>query len=316
MQQILVITGPTASGKTGASIQVAKALGGEIVSADSMQIYRGMDIGTAKPTQDEMCGIRHHMLDVANPNEAYSVARYVDEAAICVDDILAHGKVPILVGGTGLYLDALLSGRYFAQSDDDKGLRDVLCARYDREGGQVLWEELREIDPDAAARLHVNDKKRVLRAIEVYRLTGETITAHNEKTQQITPRYHALKIALDATSREALYRRIDQRVDEMVERGLVSEVEALMQSGLCASDTAMQAIGYKEVAAYISGAIPFDAAIAQVKQESRRYAKRQLSWFRRDKTIHWIKWDDMPDVNIAREIIMEKWTDFCLRGLD
>ncbi|MCL2828571.1 MAG: tRNA (adenosine(37)-N6)-dimethylallyltransferase MiaA [Oscillospiraceae bacterium] len=304
---LLVITGPTAAGKTAFAIRLAQTLGGEIVSADSMQIYRGMDIGTAKPSMHEMAGIPHHMIDIADPAEPYSVARYVTEAAASVEDIFARGQIPILAGGTGLYIDSLLAGRYFAQSPDDSHLREELIRRYEREGATALWEELETIDPETAARLHPNDKKRVLRSIEVFRLTGKTITAHNEETQAIPPRYEALKIALTAKDRDALYRRIDQRVEAMMESGLQAEVAGLIQNGLSPACTAMQAIGYKEMAKAFSGELSLAEAVESIKQESRRYAKRQLSWLRRDNAIRWICWDKEPDINEAVQIS----TEFC-----
>ena len=304
---IIVITGPTAAGKTGLGIRLAQALGGEIVSADSMQIYRSMDIGTAKPTVEEMGGVPHHMLDVAEPGEAYSVARYVAEAGACVEDIFARGKQPILVGGTGLYIDSLLSGRYFAEDPPESSVREELLARYDAEGGEALWRELEAVDPEAAGRLHFNDRKRVVRALEVYALTGETITAHNLATQAVEPRYGAVKIALTAADRADLYRRIDKRVDLMVEAGLADEVRGLLAGGLSASHTAMQAIGYKEMVRAVRGEISLDAAVEAIQQESRRYAKRQLSWLRRDPAVGWITWEGEPDFDEALQVS----TEFC-----
>ena len=306
-KKLLVITGPTAAGKTGLSIRLAKAFDGEVVSADSMQVYRGMDIGTAKPSLSERDGVPHHMLDVADPWEPYSVARYVEEAALCVEAVLTRGRLPILVGGTGLYIDSLLSGRCFARPPEDETLRNTLKSRYDREGGEALWRELREIDPEAAARLHPRDKKRVLRALEVFLLTGKTISAHNRETQRAPRPYETLKIALTAQDRADLYRRINQRVEEMVHLGLFHEVEGLLQAGLSPGSTAMQAIGYKEAARALSGAVPTDLAIAEIQQESRRYAKRQLSWFRRDPEIKWLTWAKTPDI----ENLLQISTQFC-----
>ena len=311
-QKLVVITGPTAAGKTGLGILLAHALSGEVVSADSMQIYRGMDIGTAKPTSAEMAGVPHHMIDIADPAEPYSVARYVAEASACVDDILARGKAPIVVGGTGLYIESLLLGRGFAEH---QGTADAQCAplrvelleRYDRLGGDAMWRELQAIDPEAAERLHLNDKKRIVRAIEVYRLTGQTITAHNAATRVLPPQYEAVKIALTARDRADLYRRIDRRVDIMLEQGLVGEVAGLLESGLSPGCTAMQAIGYKEIAQTVSGAISLETAVETIKQESRRYAKRQLSWTRRDPGFHWIEWDGALDLEYALQVS----TEFC-----
>ena len=313
-RKLLVITGPTAAGKTGLGVRLAQALGGEVVSADSMQVYRGLDIGTAKPTAAEREGVPHHMIDVAEPDEPYSVGRYVAEAAQCVDDILARGRLPILVGGTGLYIDSLLLGRHFVAPPGAEGLRSELAARYDSEGGLALWEELREIDPETADRLHPNDKKRILRALEVHRLTGQTMTAHNEATRQVPPRYGAVKIALTALARADLYRRIDSRVDGMVVAGLCAEVEGLLKSGLSSGSTAMQAIGYKEIARALRGETTREEAVAACKQESRRYAKRQLSWLRRDEALRWIYWDREPDLGRAVQISTEFWREIADNG--
>ena len=314
-QKILVITGPTAAGKTSLGIRLAQALDGEVVSADSMQVYRGLDIGTAKPTTAEMAGVPHHMINVAEPDEPYSVARYVAEASRCVDDILARGRLPIVVGGTGLYIDSLLSGRAFAlgagknERAMDRPCREALMARYEQEGAEALWRELREIDPEAASRLHPNDKKRVLRALEVYQLTGQTISAHNAATRRVPPRYQTVKIALTARTREDMYNRIDRRVDNMVTAGLYEEVEYLLQNGLSPEATAIQAIGYKEMAGAVLGVITPEEAVAKIKQESRRYAKRQLSWLRRDEALRWIDWVGEPDIPSAVQISTEFWRE-------
>ena len=230
--KILVVVGPTASGKTKLSVELALRHNGEVVSADSMQIYRTMDIGTAKPTVEEMQGVPHHMLDVADPEEDFSVARYVEMAAACVDDILARGKLPILAGGTGLYIDSLLSGRTFAAFAPESPLRAQLQQQFQQEGSEVMWQRLREIDPEAAARLHPNDEKRIIRALEVWHQTGKTITQHNLETQAIPPRYDALTIGLAFQEREDMWKRIDRRVDEMMSAGLVEEVRALLARGV------------------------------------------------------------------------------------
>ena len=305
MRKLLLITGPTAAGKTGLGVRLAQALDGEVVSADSMQVYRGLDIGTAKPTVEDMAGIPHHMIDVVEPDERYSVARYVAEAAMCVDDIFARGKLPILVGGTGLYIDSLLLGRTFAAAPDAADVREALHIRYDQEGGEALWRELEQIDLETAARLHPNDRKRVLRALEVHHLTGQTMAAHNAATRRIPPRYEAVKIALTARDRAALYRRIDQRVDAMIVAGLQREVEGLLQGGLSPESTAMQAIGYKEMARAVRGEITPEEAIALIKRESRRYAKRQLSWLRRNPAMRWIAWADEADLDAALQTSTE-----------
>ena len=294
-KRVIVITGPTATGKTALSVALAQKLGGEIISADSMQIYKGMDIGTAKVTPEETRGIPHHMVDVADPRESFSVSRWVDMAAEACEDIFARGKVPIIAGGTGLYIDSLLSGRDFAASPDtDKALREKLSSEYDSIGGEAFREKLRLIDSERAEKLHPSDKKRLTRAMEVYLLTGETITSHDERTRSLPKRYESLRFALTYENRETLYSRIDRRVDLMVEQGLFDEVETLLRSGLEEGSTAMQAIGYKEVAVFFAGRASKNEAIDKIKQESRRYAKRQLTWLRRDSGIHWIYRDKAP----------------------
>ena len=297
--KLVVITGPTASGKTALGVALARRLGGEVVSADSMQIYRGMDIGTAKPTPEEMQGVPHHMIDIADPTENYSVSRYAEEASACVDDILARAKLPIVVGGTGLYIDSLIAGRTFADGTADTALRQELSERYDEIGGEGLLGELRKVDPERAARLHPADKKRIVRAMEVYVLTGKTITQHDAETRAVPPRYDAAKIALDFTDRQDLYDRIDRRVDIMVRQGLFDEVRALLAAGVPADCTAMQAIGYKEAAAAVQGKAAPQDAVAAIQLASRRYAKRQLTWLRRDQDLFWLRHEKTPDMDRA-----------------
>ena len=297
--KLVVITGPTASGKTALGAALAQRLGGEVVSADSMQIYRGMDIGTAKPTPEEMQGVPHHMIDIADPTENYSVSRYAAEAAACVDDILARGKLPVVVGGTGLYIDSLIAGRTFADGTADTALRQELSERYDEIGGEGLLGELRKVDPERAAKLHPADKKRIVRAMEVYVLTGKTITQHDAETRAVPPRYDAAKIALDFAVRQDLYDRIDRRVDIMVQQGLFDEVRALLAAGVPADCTAMQAIGYKEAVAAVQGKAAPQDAVAVIQLASRRYAKRQLTWLRRDQDLFWLRHEKTPDMDRA-----------------
>lgn len=303
--KIVVVTGPTATGKTRLAVALAKDFDGEIVSADSMQLYRRMDIGTAKVTPNEAQGVPHHMIDVAEPDESFSVARYVLEAGRCIDDILSRGKLPILAGGTNLYIDSLVSGRDFAENEGDNALRESLGAEYDALGGDKMLERLREIDPERAAKLHPADKRRIIRAIEVYTLSGRTITQHDAETKAIPPRYEAVRIVLDYEDRAELYRRIDSRVDEMVAQGLFDEVKALLDEGLSPDMTAMQAIGYKEPAAFFRGELTREEAIELIKRESRRYAKRQLTWLRRDDSALRIRWGVSPDFNEARRLSTE-----------
>ena len=310
--KVLVICGPTASGKTALAVALAKAHNGEVVSADSMQIYRTMDIGTAKPTAEEMENVPHHMLDVADPEEDFSVARYVDMAAKCVDDILSRGRLPILAGGTGLYIDSLLSGRTFAPFQPDSPLRGELEEQLRREGGAAMLARLAQVDPDSAARLHPNDEKRIIRALEVYQSTGKTITQHNLETRAIPPRYDALTLALAFEQREDMWSRIDRRVDQMMDQGLVDEVQRLLDSGVPAKCTAMQAIGYKEMAAALLSHGDVSAGAEEVKLRSRQYAKRQLTWFRRNRAARWLLWGREPDFAAALQTSTEYMEEFGL----
>ena len=296
--KIAVVTGPTATGKTRLGIELARALDGEIVSGDSMQIYRGMDIGTAKPSPEELAAAPHHMIDIAEPAEEWSVSRYVEAADAAVQDILSRGKLPIVVGGTGLYIDSLVRGTEFSERTGAGELcRAELEGRYDEIGGEAMLKELSQLDPERAARLHPADKKRIVRAMEIYLLTGETMTEHDRRTRARPPKYDAAYIVLDFAERAALYARIDARVDEMVADGLFEEVERVFSRG--ASNTARQAIGYKEAWAALSGEITRDEAVEAIKRESRRYAKRQLTWLRSRPDALWIRWGREPDIAAA-----------------
>ena len=287
MHNIICIAGPTASGKTALAVELAKELNGEVISCDSMQIYRRMDIGTAKPTKEEMQGIPHHMLDVADPDEDFSVSRYCEMATPILDDILARGKTAIIAGGTGLYMDSLIRGNDFAPYPAT-GARERLEQEADEKGMEFMLEKLRLIDPESAEKLHLAARKRLIRALEVFEETGETITAHNKRTQAIPPRYQPLWLGLDFEPRQALYDRIDLRVGLMLEQGLVKEIQGLLDSGIPAKCTAMQAIGYKEFVAALEGHITVDDAADEVRKASRHYAKRQLTWFRRNPNMHWL----------------------------
>ena len=308
MPQIITIAGPTASGKTALSILLAKEMDGEIVSCDSMQVYKDMDIGTAKPTPEEQQGIPHHMLSVAEPWEDFSVSRYCAMADPIVEDILRRGKSPIIVGGTGLYMDALIRGNAFAPCPST-GRREELEALAASQGIEAVIEKLQKADPESAARLHPSDQKRIIRAMEVYLETGMTITEHNRKTQEIPPKYHPIRFTLTDRQRQTLYDRIDRRVDTMVEAGLIEEIQGLLARGIPEKCTAMQAIGYKEFVAALHGACSLEEAAGQVKQSSRRYAKRQLTWFRRNPENIWLIREDgqtsMEILDSARQYLRD-----------
>ncbi|MCI6850245.1 MAG: tRNA (adenosine(37)-N6)-dimethylallyltransferase MiaA [Clostridiales bacterium] len=308
MNNIICIAGPTASGKTALAVELAKELNGEVVSCDSMQVYKRMDIGTAKPTAEEMQGIPHHMLDVAQAWEDFSVSRYCNQAAPIVDDIIAQGKTAIIAGGTGLYMDSLIRGNNFAPFPST-GVREALEARAEAEGILPLLEELAQVDPESTGRLHPSDRKRIIRALEVYRETGITITEHNRRTREVPPKYRPVWLGLDFSNRAALYRRIDRRVERMLEAGLLDEIRSLLESGIPETCTAMQAIGYKEFLPVLRGERGLCDAAAEVCQSSRRYAKRQLTWFRRNPNMHWIvrEEDGAPDeiIRQARQILQE-----------
>ena len=286
MKNIICVAGPTASGKTSLAVELAKFTNGEVVSCDSMQIYKRMTIGTAKPVPEEMEGIVHHMIDVAEPDEDFSVSRYCEMATPIVEDILSRGKTAIIAGGTGLYMDSLIRGNDFAPFPAT-GHRQRLEERFAQVGLDVMLAELAAVDPEAAERSQRNPR-RIIRALEVYYETGETITAHNLKTQAIPPRFDPLWIGLDFEPRSELYKRIDLRVDLMLEQGLVEEIRELLNSGIPESCTAMQAIGYKEFVAALRGHITIEEAAEEVKKASRHYAKRQLTWFKRNKNMHWL----------------------------
>ncbi len=296
--KILCIVGPTACGKTRMGILLAKKLNGEVVSVDSMQIYRGMTIGTAAPTAEEMDGVPHHMVAVAQPEENWSVARFVEEADKCIQDILRRGKLPILVGGTGLYLDAIIAGRSFAPGGSG-GMRKHLEKRLAEEGIAPLIDELRAVDPESAARLPAADEKRILRALEVYLTTGKTITQYHLESRSVPKKYDAAYIGLAFAERADMRDLIDLRVDKMVRAGLLDEIRTLLARGVDRSCTALQAIGYKEFLAAMDGEASLEEAIEEVKLRSRQYAKRQLTWLRRNNDIFWIHWEKERDFSAA-----------------
>ena len=293
MNTIICVMGPTASGKTGLAVRLAMRYGSEVISADSMQIYRHMDIGTAKPDMTERCGIPHHMLDILDPSEDYSAARYANDAGICADALLSRGVLPIVAGGTGLYVDALIGARSFEEEPDTGDIRARLQEEAAMFGSALLHTRLADVDPERAARLHPNDEKRIIRALEIYEATGETATSRDRRAAARAPRYRAVKIGLDWADRAALYERIDRRVDLMFAAGLPAEAERVR--AMHPGRTASQAIGYKELFRYFDGLCTLEEAREDIARESRRYAKRQLTWLRRDKEIIWIDARD-PDL--------------------
>ena len=305
MDKIICIVGPTASGKTRLSVALAKALEAEIVSCDSMQIYKYMDIGTAKPTKEEKQGIIHHMMDFLDPRESYSVSRYVQEADPIVQDILARGKPVVIVGGTGLYLDSLIAGRQFAPFPQS-GKREELTRIAETQGIEVLMEQLRSVDPEAAARIHPSNQKRVIRALEIWLETGKTMTQHDLESRAIPPKYQPIYFGLDYENRQDLYDRIDLRVEVMLQQGLVEEVKQLLAMGIPANATGLQAIGYKELTQYLSGQGSLQQAKEAIQLGSRRYAKRQRTWFYRNENIHWFSLPKNPDFDrILRQCLAQ-----------
>ncbi|NSL51102.1 tRNA (adenosine(37)-N6)-dimethylallyltransferase MiaA [Calidifontibacillus erzurumensis] len=284
-KKVIAIIGPTAVGKTKASIEIALALDGEIISGDSMQIYRGMNIGTAKVTEDEMQGIPHHLIDIKDPWEEFSAAEFKELATHCIEEITNRGKVPIIVGGTGLYIQAVLSGYHFSKAASNQEYRVFLEKRIEEEGIEKVYNELLTIDPESIKRIHPNNVRRVIRALEIYHETGLTMTEYLKKQEQEAP-YDDLIIGL-TMERDLLYDRINKRVDQMVQQGLIEEVRALYEAGIrdCQS---VQAIGYKELYDYFEGKVSKEEAIELLKRNSRRYAKRQLTWFRNKMDVNWV----------------------------
>lgn len=296
--KLLCICGPTASGKTGLGINLAKEFNGEIISADSMQIYNEISISTAKPTVDEMQGIPHHLIGHISVFDDYSVAKYIEDATKCINDIHSRGKLPILVGGTGLYIDSLLFNIKFTECNNDPILRENLKNKANQFGNQYLLDYLAEFDKESANRLHVNDLNRIIRAIEIYELTGITMTEQLKQSKMIESPYDYCKVVLSFSDREILYDRINLRVDEMLQNGLVNEAK-MYYDNLRGSSTSSQAIGIKEIFPYFEGKAILDECISNIKTETRRYAKRQISWFKRDKNSHFF---DMIDDDAQKNI--------------
>lgn len=293
--KIIAVAGPTASGKSALALELCKRLDGELISLDSMQIYRGLDIGTAKPTKAEQAEVRHHMIDICEPTENFSAAEFAERAHKVIADVRSRGKRAVLCGGTGLYLDTVLGRLDFGEIESDEKLRGELIAFAEKNGAEALHERLRGIDPQAAEKIHKNNVRRVARAIEIYELTGKTKTEHDREAISDSP-YESLIIGLDYDDREVLYSRINRRVDAMIEAGLEGEVRSLVSRGLLSAEsTAGQAIGYKEMLGYIAGDCSLGDAVEKIKLGTRRYAKRQLTWLRRNPDIKWLYPDKLGD---------------------
>ena len=308
---LIVVAGPTASGKTSLGVELAKRLDGEVVSADSMQIYQGMDVASAMPTEDEMQGIPHHMIKFLPQGERYSVAAYCERANQCIADIVSRGKQPILVGGTGLYINSLVDNISFTEEETDLELRSKLNKRLEEEGAEALLHELASVDPESAARLHINDSKRIVRALELYYQTGVTITEQTKLSRQSGSPYNPLIIGLNARDREFLYERINRRVGIMAQNGLVEEAKLCIGSE---KGTAAQAIGHKELMPYFSGEMSLDEALDNLRMQTRRYAKRQLTWLRRDERVNWLYIDDYASFDELADIAFNLCDDFLKKG--
>ncbi len=308
MKKLICIVGPTASGKTALAVRLAKALGSEVISADSMQIYRYMDIGTAKPTMAEREGVRHHMLDILDPGESYSAAQYALDAGACADALLEKGIVPIVAGGSGLYLDSLIGTLHYEPEPDHSALRAALYAQAEAEGDAAMYARLASLDPESAAHLHENDRRRILRALEICLLTGEKASVRARRAAAAPRRYETLKLGL-SWPREALYERINRRVQAMFEAGLLEEARAIYER--FPSPTARQAIGYKELFAYFEGRISLGEAQENIARESRRYAKRQISWLGRDGEVIFL---DASDADNLYKTVLQYVCDFVRVG--
>ncbi len=297
---VIAVQGPTASGKSALALAVCKRYDGELISCDSMQIYRRMDIGTAKPTKEEMAAIPHHLIDICEPHECFSAADFSARAQEAIADVYARGKMPVLCGGTGLYLDSVLRGVDFGEMETDPAYREELSDFAASNGVQALHDKLKEIDPEAADAIHPNNVKRVIRALEICRFSGMTKTEWDKKAIEGDSPYRATVIALDYRNRDLLYGRIERRVDEMIALGLIGEARALFDDGLLTPDsTAGGAIGYKELLGYLSGSENLDEAVRAIKTATRRYAKRQLTWLRRNPAVRWL----YPDEYETREAL-------------
>lgn len=291
---LLILTGPTAVGKTNLSIRLAKAVNGEIISADSMQVYRRMDIGTAKIKKEEMCGVPHHLIDICEPQEEYHVVRFAADARRLIREITDRGHLPVLVGGTGFYIQAVLYDVDFTETTEDTAYREELSEYARQYGAEALHARLAEADPASAEAIHANNVKRVIRALEFYRQTGAPISAHNEEQRKKEPAYNSAYFVL-TEERSVLYRRIEKRIDKMIEEGLVEEVRALMAEGCTAGMVSMQGLGYKEILSYLNGECTLAEAVSVLKRDTRHFAKRQLTWFKRERDVLWFDKDAYAD---------------------
>lgn len=285
--KLIILAGPTASGKTAVSVDLAKRIGGEIISADSMQIYRGMDIGTAKITADEMQGIKHYLINVSDPKEDFNIVKFQNMVKCSIEEIKKNGHIPILVGGTGFYIQSIIYDINFDKEDDNGSIRKVLEEEYDKMGADFMYEKLKKIDSISADNIHKNNKKRIIRAIEYFLINNALISEHNELQRKKTSPYDFRFFVLNP-KRDILYDRINKRVDKMVEKGLVDEVKSLIESGLSIDNISMQGIGYKEIVEYLEGNIPLDKAVENIKQNTRHMAKRQVTWFKRERDVIYI----------------------------
>lgn len=307
---LVILTGPTAVGKTALSVALAKAIGGEIISADSMQVYRHMDIGSAKVTKEEMDGVPHHLIDVLEPTEEFNVVLFQQMARQAVEEICGRGHIPILVGGTGFYIQALLYDINFTENDEDAAFRHSLEELAKREGPEALYERLRAVDPESCESIHAHNVKRVIRAIEFYEKTGKKISAHNREQRQNSSPYRFAYFVLN-DEREAVYRRIDERVDLMMKKGLVEEVRALQAMGCKQGMVSMQGLGYKEILSCLEGEISLEEAVYLIKRDTRHFAKRQITWFKREKEVIWVEknafdHDSQKIQTFVQEILREK----------
>ncbi|MCR4678327.1 MAG: tRNA (adenosine(37)-N6)-dimethylallyltransferase MiaA [Lachnospiraceae bacterium] len=285
---LVIIAGPTAVGKSDFAIELAKRINGEIISADSMQVYKGMDIGSAKVMPEEMQGIKHYLIDILDPKDEFSVAVFKDYAQKAIKEITDNGKIPIVAGGTGFYIQALLYDIDFSESiGENPKYRSFLLKEYDEKGADYLFDKLREVDPETAGIIHKNDEKRVVRALEFYHETGKPISVHNKEQYDKKSNYNFAYFVLN-DYRETIYKKIDARVDIMAEKGLVSEVERLKAEGMTITDVSMQGLGYKEILLYLNGEISLDEAIYRIKRDSRHFAKRQITWFKRERDVIWL----------------------------